>query len=1104
MVDTLAQPVDTIPVDPRDQQSSGSGGPEIPYRSMTEQEYEAYVSQWIGIPYALNGNDPAIGLDCRTLAIHFLRGQGIGIRGDDGVPLPEQIDAEVIKRYEVGVRAAGVTINLRDLRCNDLVYYFNKLNQLHVGVWLGYDRILTTGQPYKSFIYRIKREHLAGAVRGTEGIFLDDRGSVLAPPAHPPVVAVLAAIGTAVTLGVAAGTTAVVIGAIVVGGAVAAAVHFGLGAMASGRRPFDFNGSPAAGLDASNRYAFDGAQNIRTNQSPVPLIYSGLGIRVLQTYEIWNSGTGQQSQKRLVVIGEGELGSISQVQLNGSDIATFSGCSYTAYVGTPTQGVDARAAGTNVVGLKNTAYLALTLQASDQLSGDPVITCVVTGRKVNVWNGSNWTSAAIAASGNPAAIIRDYLTLSRERGGCGFAAALIDDASFGAVYDWAEATVTNLDQTTEPRARLDMIIDASRPWLDNLQDMLATFGGFLVTDGRKFSLRVEKSESPVQAFTDDQMWDVEYQTFSKDDRPNRLVGVYIDPTTAGNDARTRVSVDDLTDQAVNPRGIVPREVNLLGLSRQTQTIREITKIANDLKVNWYSLTFSTDVNALALEPGDVISVTHPILGDGVTAYQFRVQRILEHEDHTRKLVCKAYNSSIFGDTMEQQAVTLNYTPPPNPFAAIADVTGLTVQAVGFLQVDGNFYSTIQVTWVEPVEKLNLQNYAIEWSENGGAYEERAIALPGSTKVVLHGAKVGATYQIKVRTVSKVAVKSSGAISGNLTVNGDTAKPLDVTGFDASQLGDEIRLTWNPNPDVDIWGYEIREGGTSWATSNFVDGPIQATKYSITQFAAGTKTYRIKAIDASQNYSLNDAADSLVATAPSDSNIVLRYDLFNAGLRGGAFSSDLEIDLTNEFATGYYRPAIAIKTIKTLENNTDSWETLESTLNWDTQARPTMDQTYTSEIFDVGSIQTAIASVAYKNYLPDGAFSVEWAYSDTNPNPSTFVAFSEGVYTLRYFKLRVHIKTNTASAPARNYEFNLQMDVKDLIDRGTDVSIAAAGTTITFTKNFSQTPSIGITTNNNPYIPYITAKSKTSFTVKLRDPSSGLDVAGSINWIAKGF
>jgi len=840
--------------------------PLIPFKEMTEQEYEAYVSQWIGIPYVLNGEDPTVGLDCRTLAIQFLRGQGINIKNTDDQPLPDAIDEATIARYEQAVKEAGVTVELKDLKRNDLVWYYNKLHQLHVGVWLGYDRILTTGLPYKSIIYKLKREKLAGAVRGTHGIWLDTRG-VEAPPGHPPVLIALEFIGFAVTLGAVAGTGALIIGAIVVGAAVATAVHFGLGAMAAGRKSFDFNGSAGAGLDASQRYAFDGAKNIRSNQAPVPLIYSGLGIRMLQTYEIWNSGQGAQTQKRLVVIGEGELGSITEVKLNGTDIATFTGTSFTAYTGTATQGVDARAAGTNVVGLKNTAYLALTLAASDKLSGDPIITCKVTGRKINIWNGTNWTTLAVAASGNPAAAIRDYMTLTRERGGCGFPTSMIDDASFGAVYDWAEVTVTNLDSTTEPRARLDMIIDASRPWLDNLQDMLSTFGGFIVSDGRKFFLRVEKSESPIQSFTDDQIWDVEYQTFQKDDRPNRITGVYIDPTAAGHDARTRVSVDDLTDQASNPRGIVPREVNLLGLSRQTQCIREITKIANDLKVNWYSLTLTTDVNALAVEAGDVISVTHPILGDGATAYQFRVTRILENEDHTRKLICKAYNSSIFGDTMEQQSVTLNYTAPLNPFTAIADVTGLTIVEATTIQGDGTAFITVNASWTAPPETLYLKYYevAVKKSTDG------AYTVLGFTKdvtfTVVWNFVVGGSYTVRVRTVNVNEVYSAGAISAALVISGTPAVPANVANFAATFLK-EIVFSWDKNTEANLAGYEIRDENANFGVqSAHLIWRGLANKFTIvTPASRSPGTYYIKAYNRSGGFSAT--AQSVTPTNPA--------------------------------------------------------------------------------------------------------------------------------------------------------------------------------------------------------------------------------------------
>lgn len=1079
----------------------------MPFKEMDEREYEEFVSRFIGIPYRLNGEDRATGLDCRTLAVKFLRAQGINIKDTDGQPLPETIEQLEVERYEQAIKEAGVAVELTELRRNDLVYYFNKRGQLHVGVWLGYDRILTTGQPYGSVIYRIRRDRLRGAVRGTVGVMLDDRG-VPAPPGHPPVIAAIAAIGTAVTTvvagaGVAAGLST--LGAVLVGAATIAAVSFGIGALTSGRKAFDFDGSAGAGLDASPRYAFDGARNIRSNQYPVPLVYSGLGLRLLNTFEVWNSGQGAQTQKRIVVLCEGEVAGITEVQLNGQDITTFTGSSYTAYTGTASQGVDSRAAGTNVVGLRNTAYLALTLAASEKLSGDPIITCKLTGgRKVKIWNGTNWNTAAAAASGNPAAIIRDYLTLTRERGGCGFAESVLDDASFGAVYDYCEATVTNLDGTTEPRARADLEIDTFRPWLDNLQDMLATFGGFLTSDGRKFFLRVEKSESPVQAFTQDNIREVEYQTFSKDERPNRIIGVYIDPTTEGNDARTRVSVDDLVDQLKNPRGIVPREVNFLGLSRQTQAIREVTKVLNDVRVNWYSIVFTADIDAIAIEAGDVFSVTHPILGDGTTAYQFRAIRILENEDHSRKIIGKAYNSSVFNDQMEEQSVTLNYTPPLNPFTAVADVTNLTVQAVGFLQKDGAFVSNLLVSWTEPVNKQNLDFYLLEWSENAAAYVERATAQPGTTQITLPGAKINTPYTVRVKTVNRFDVRSAGTVSASVTPQGDTAPPVDVTGFDASQLGDEITLTWNANADVDIFGYEIREGGTDWGSSALVDTVLAGTKYIIRNFSGGTKTYRIKAIDASLNYSLNAVSDSLIATDPSDSNILFRYDLFNRSLLGGVFSTDAELSPSNEFNPAYHRNTVSLKTTKTLENNTDSWETLETTLNWDTQARALTQENYTSEVIDIGSIQTGITSISHKEFVPNGTVTLEWAFSTTDTNPSVFQTFSEGIYTWRYAKVRVKIQTNAAANSVRVYELNLVMDVKDLIDRGTN-AVAAAGSTISFNKSFTQTPDIGIVTvGATPLLPLITSRSNASFTVKLRNPETAAYEAGTITWIAKGF
>lgn len=1045
---------------------------------------EVAVSQWIGIPYRLNGTDRATGLDCRTLAAGFLKAQGIRVRDEDGQALPETIEALDVARYERGIHAAGQAVRLEALQPLDLVYYQNRAGRLHIGIWLGYNRVLTTSGKIGSHLLRLPREALRGAVRGSTVMPL------AVPPGHDPITITMAYIGAAVSKSNGGDP---VRGAIL-GGSLGF-LGVGIASSSSGKLGSSFD---IQGLNSSPRYSFDGARNIRSNQYPVPLIYGELGVRVLETYEFWNSGSGLSTQRRLLLVCLGELGGLSDVRLNGEPIANFPGCSATVYLGTTSQWASLPA---GVPGTKDVAGIDLSLAGSEQLSGDPIITCKVTGgRKVKTLGGASWSGST--ASGNPAAIIRDYLTLTRELGGCGMSESVLDDASFGAVYDHCEVTVTNLDGSTEPRARIDVILDASRSWLDVLQDLLSSFGGFLITDGRRLYLRVQKAESPVQAFTEDNLRDLTYETFPKESRPNRIYGVYIDPSTEGNDARTRVMVEDLVDQATNPRKIVPTTIELLGLSRQTQTVREVTKLLNDARVNWYAISFIAFADALALEPGDPFTIVHPILGDGTTAYKFRVLRLEELENHEMRVVGKAETDSVYNDQMEQQAVVLGYTPPPNPFAPVAEVTSLVVTAVGYVQVgDGVFVSRLHVTWVEPLDRLNLDSYLLQWSENGGDYVQRLIILPGQTSAFLEGALVDSAYTVKLKTVSKLGVQSTGVISNSVTVDGKTAPPLDVTGFDARQVVDLIKLTWDPNPDFDIWAYEVREGGSSWETATLITTVFSGSSFDVTEFTSGTKTYRIKAIDASGNYSENDATDSVVASAGASQN-VLNYDLFAKGLADGTFSSKAQAAYAKYFNPGYRRPAIVLKTVLRLDTYAGDYEDLETDLNWSTEQRETTLESYTGGVKDIGSIQSGIVSIAYAAFVPDGTVTLEWAYSDSDSNPSSFVAFTEGIYTVRYFKLRVKIQTNDTTKNVIVYELNLSMDVKEHTERGTNVSVVSGGTAITFSPGFTQRPNIKVTTIGNAYVPEVTSASGTGMTLKLKD--AGVAQNGTADWEAIGF
>ena len=160
----------------------------------------------------------------------------------------------------------------------------------------------------------------------------------------------------------------------------------------------------------ASKYNSPVIQNDISNEGIVPIIYGG-PILVGGTI-IWQSDPGT-TVRRFLGLGVGEVGAITDVTIDEQAIAGLSGCSYTAYYGTSTQTVDSRGSGI-VKGLRDVAYLALTIKASSKVSSNPVVACRVTGRKIQTWNtgAQDWTTNALSSSKNPAAIIRDYLLLS--------------------------------------------------------------------------------------------------------------------------------------------------------------------------------------------------------------------------------------------------------------------------------------------------------------------------------------------------------------------------------------------------------------------------------------------------------------------------------------------------------------------------------------------------------------------------------------------------------------------------------------------------------------------------------------------------------------------
>lgn len=149
-------------------------------------------------------------------------------------------------------------------------------------------------------------------------------------------------------------------------------------------------------------YGLGQPDNTARPLEPVGVLYGELR---LYGSTIYNNEKSDQEADRIVVLCEGEVESVSDVRLNNYLISEFTGCSADAYTGTMAQANDSRFADGKGT-LKGLAYVAATLKSSEHLKSSAVVSALVKGRKVGVYNGASWSTEY---SDNPAWCIRDLL-----------------------------------------------------------------------------------------------------------------------------------------------------------------------------------------------------------------------------------------------------------------------------------------------------------------------------------------------------------------------------------------------------------------------------------------------------------------------------------------------------------------------------------------------------------------------------------------------------------------------------------------------------------------------------------------------------------------------
>lgn len=737
-------------------------------------------------------------------------------------------------------------------------------------------------------------------------------------------------------------------------------------------------------------------------------------------------------QTKLVVQAvwcEGEIDAISSVTLNNETLPV--GVTATHYTGTAGQTVNstlvAAFAAIGIVytdALPGIAYSVFQIPASAS-AGFPGFEAIIRGRKVY-----DPRVPTTAWSDNPALCLADFI--ASDVYGLG---RTVDSASIGTVADDCDALVGGI-----ARRRLGLVIDATAPTRQHVEAMRAYAGCWVVDTGAGLKLVSDRPRSTDHTITaaDVVAGSLRLTQLGVRDAPTVVVVRYTDTTTTPWADKTATAKASGVDTGAVPRR--ESEVPLPGVQTYAQAYREAVERLNHFLLENISAEWRQFDEALKVEPGDVVSLTHPI---GLTSKLLRVTEAKAESAGRWAIKAREYDPAAYSDLVASEPSYAD-TSLPSP-AAPPVLTGLTATEEVYQLENGTYASRIKLAWTA-ADYPYIDHYRVEIYVLG----ELVATATARESIYRTGAvQEAASYTCKVAAVTSIGAVGLWAQTG-ITPAGKYLAPGNVPSVTVFEVGGEVMISWAPAVDLDIWRYEVRYGVSSgaWADATLIDR-VDALRLSSTQIPVGTWDIHVKALDSVGQYSAAAAVASVTVTSDASAFLVDSYDSTTPTLTNMASytlaPSDSSVYYVTEDAV-----AFGTKYSSTLDTYSDALATYHSSLT----------STWLGEAEDFGQVLggqwTGTATVAalsgsLLSYLGISADGSSWSYT-------TGLSRKDNGRFGRIKHESLTTSTLQVVVPAQN----IRLDAIPREEVGTGTSSATLATTITLGNEYVAVKKITIT------------------------------------------
>lgn len=322
------------------------------------------------------------------------------------------------------------------------------------------------------------------------------------------------------------------------------------------------------------------------------------------------------------------------------------------------------------------AMLGIEALATAQISGNvPRVSSIVKGKKVHVWDGVSTTSPAFtfAWSSNPAWVILDILLNKTYGLGRFVTLNQIDLQAFKDHADYCDALITT-DGVQHKRWEFNYAFDTITKAWDAIGIVAAASRCTVVVVGGRYTIKIDKAASPTMLFSMGNIVRGSFVTrYPKTvDRPNMIrVGYRNENLDYDSD------VAQLEAGLTAGEQYVRQDVSLYGIVDPRQAYRAAKYLLNVSQSSGRVSQWESPVDAIAVEPGDVVQVQHDVLlpeSTGGRLYAVPSKAVINLDraivvpaSPAWKLVVQSYDS-ITGTRIQQTV-----TPAAGTYAAGDDI-----------------------------------------------------------------------------------------------------------------------------------------------------------------------------------------------------------------------------------------------------------------------------------------------------------------------------------------------------------------------------------------------------------------------------------------------